>query len=377
MPRTLRIAAVQMDVTPTSTADRLQRAAAIVQNAMAEQPQLVVLPELFNTGYAYTDSNYDLSEDSHGPTVTWMRQQAAAHNVHLVGTLLLREGQHIYNAALLFAPDGRMWRYDKNFPWGWERAYFREGEGITVAETDIGTFGFLICWDSAHPELWQRYGGLVDAMIIPSCPPHFNEMMVHFPDGETIAAHDLGGMMRMSAKPEGHFALRDIHEQTAWLGVPAVHTSGAGMVRTALPMARVSVSMLVQTRPDLQKHLLKASDVQIEGHMGQNTKIIGADGALLAQVGRDVEGFVVGEVVLPDKKPQPVGEQPKMHTPRMTYVASDIISALFLSFEYRRKLRQKWGKHMAPVDFKTRVWTVALVLVFVLGLMMGSKRDDE
>jgi predicted amidohydrolase len=42
-----------------------------------------------------------------------MKAQAAQHNIHLVGTLLLLDETDIYNTALLVAPDGRTWRYEK------------------------------------------------------------------------------------------------------------------------------------------------------------------------------------------------------------------------------------------------------------------------
>src|SRR5215207_2107358 len=113
MARTLKIAAVQMDATPAPIADRLARAADLVAEAAASGAEMVVLPECFNTGYAYIDSNYAASEALEGQTATWMKSQAQQHQIHLVGTLMLRDGNDVYNSALLFAPDGRLWRYDK------------------------------------------------------------------------------------------------------------------------------------------------------------------------------------------------------------------------------------------------------------------------
>jgi predicted amidohydrolase len=171
MSRTLKVAAIQMDAAPAPLRERLDRAADLIAEATSSGAQLVVLPEVFNTGYQYHDQNYALAESIDGETVNWMRLRSAQHGVHLVGTLLLRDEEDIYNSALLVAPDGRMWRYDKHYPFLWERAYFREGRQITIAATDLGKLGMMICWDAAHADLWQRYAGKVDAMVIASCPP--------------------------------------------------------------------------------------------------------------------------------------------------------------------------------------------------------------
>jgi predicted amidohydrolase len=73
MPRTIKTAAIQLDAAPAPTAVRLQRAADQVASAAKEGAQLIVLPEIFNTGYAYTHLNHHLAEPMDGPTVTWLK----------------------------------------------------------------------------------------------------------------------------------------------------------------------------------------------------------------------------------------------------------------------------------------------------------------
>ncbi len=104
-----------------------------------------------------------------------MKQTSASLGVHLAGSLLMRDGKEIYNALMLYAPDGRSWRYDKNYPGGWERAYFRGRRQVTVAETDLGNIGFMLCWDLGHADLWRKYAGKIDLLLACSCPPNMVE----------------------------------------------------------------------------------------------------------------------------------------------------------------------------------------------------------
>ncbi len=328
MSRKLKIAAVQMDAAPAPTVDRLARAADLVAAAVESGAELVVLPELFNTGYAYVDSNYSASEPLDGQTVTWMKAQAQQHKIHLIGTVMLRERNEIYNSALLFAPDGRMWRYDKRYPFNWERAYFREGNQITIADTDLGKFGMMICWDSAHSNLWQQYAGKVDAVLIPSCPPKVNEAELVFADGARIP----------NWISSSHFADQDIQDQAAWLKVPVVHAAGAGKFRSPMPLQFISVMGLLLGRPSKWGYILKANNVQLEAGYGQHTQIINSSGMVVGRVTEQGDGFTLAEVELPEKISSSDASQPKMRTTGIAYFFADVFAPALLRFAYRRGL---------------------------------------
>lgn len=331
MSRKLKIAALQMDATPGPTAERLARATDLVAEAAMSGAELVVLPECYNTGYAYIESNYSAAEPLDGQTVTWMKRQAQQHKIHLVGTLMLCDGDEVYNSALLFAPDGRMWRYDKRYPFNWERAYFREGHQMTVAETDLGQFGMLICWDSAHAKLWAQYAGKVDAVIIPSCPPKLGEAEVVFADGTRV----------QNWVSSSHFADHDLHDQAAWLKVPVVHSSGSGTFRSPMPLPWMSVMGLLLGRPTKWVHLPKAASAQLETDYGQHTQIISATGEVIGRVTERGDGFTLAEVELAEEPPKPDAPQPKMRTAGMAYFFADVFGPALLKLVYRRGLRRK------------------------------------
>jgi hypothetical protein len=372
MSRTIKVAAIQMNANPTPTADRLARADRLVSEAAQAGAQLVVLPELFNTGYAYDDANYRLAEPPGGPTATWMKETTARLNIHLAGSLMLLDQDEVYNALLLFAPDGRMWRYDKIYPWGWERGYFRNGNRITVAETALGDLGMMLCWDTAHPELWRRYAGRVDMMVIASCPPDVSNPTYHFPSGDRVTIDDMG-LLKATLKDAGRLLFGDmINQQTAWLGVPAVNTVGTGHIKTAIPNGRASLLAILPAAPWLAKYLPQANQLQMSCAMVQGCKVVDASGQVLTELTQEQgETFTTAEVALAAEKPSPQKPQPAALLSWPVYFSSDFALSLLSVPVYRKGLRRAWGAGMAPLEAATRNWLVLLGLGVVAGFLVG------
>lgn len=363
MPSTVRVSAVQMDAAPAPVEARLARAADLIAEAASAGAQLVVLPEVFNTGYEYTDQNYRLPETVNGPTLRWMKAQAAEHRVHLAGTFLLLDVEDVYNSAFLVAPDGRTWRYDKQYPFLWERAYFREGHGITVAETDLGKLGMMICWDSAHSELWERYAGKVDALLVMSCPPKLGTAELVLPDGARVGP--------LLAGHEESFPGRDMDEHAGWLGVPVIHTSGAGRFRSPMPLSLLSMGSLAVLHPELMNRLGEAEAAHIEADYYPETKVIDAHGRVLARVTESGDSYTLADVTLSDTPPQPAGDPPPMRTQRAAYFLADIYGASAMVPIYRRGVRRQWGARMAPLDPRTRIWAGVTLSALAAGWALG------
>lgn len=341
MGRKIRVAAIQMDAVPAPTSARLERAAKLISEAVQKQAQVLVLPELFNTGYQYDNQNYELAETLDGQTMTWMRQQASEQQIYLAGTFMLREGDEIYNSAFLIAPNGQTWRYDKKFPWLWERTYFRDGQTTEIAHTELGDFGMLICWDSAHPELWAHYAGQVDALLVMSCPPKMSTPDLVFPDGKRVPQHELGGMYSVIHTDEEHFPGVDMDEQTAWLNVPVVATVGAGKVRLKLPRPYLAMSNFTLFRPDLWLRWRQFKDLYLETGFDKQTKIINAQGQVMSRLEKDGDGVTISEIELADKKAVPQGQQPKMRTHKIIYFLADTFASWVLAGQYRKQARRK------------------------------------
>lgn len=115
---------------------------------------LVVLPELPWGPFLLDRQGADAyAESLEGPTVAALSEVARGRGV-LVSGLLLREGQSLANAQLVFDRDGSLAGiYRKHHLWGPDYGWATPGyEPGAVLETSVGRIGLLICHDVVYPE---------------------------------------------------------------------------------------------------------------------------------------------------------------------------------------------------------------------------------
>lgn len=112
---------------------------------------LVVMPELALTGYLSPLLDADLTrfgEPLDGPTMSALAALARRHQVHLVGPLVLREGGHTFNAAVLLDRAGELRAlYKKRHPWipeRWATAGSERHPVVTIEGTKVT---LAICYD--------------------------------------------------------------------------------------------------------------------------------------------------------------------------------------------------------------------------------------
>jgi len=133
---------------------------------------LMVLPELFNTGYQFI-SRQELEglaeEMPSGKTCQAMMALARARDMFLVFGLAERDGERLYNSAAVVGPDGFMGTYRKTHLFSEEKHYFDPGgTGFRVFDLGPARIGIMICFDWWFPES-ARALALLGAEII--CHP--------------------------------------------------------------------------------------------------------------------------------------------------------------------------------------------------------------
>ncbi|MGW5152442.1 nitrilase family protein [Rhodococcus koreensis] len=128
-----------------------------INEAADSGANLIVLPELCNTGYGFDsrEEAYAHAESvPSGPSTQAWCDIARARNLYIVAGILESEGVTLYNSAVLVGPDGVVGKYRKTHLWEREKLFFTAAsEGFPVFDTKIGRIGMFICYDLWFPEV--------------------------------------------------------------------------------------------------------------------------------------------------------------------------------------------------------------------------------
>jgi predicted amidohydrolase len=125
---------------------------------------LVVLPEMFSTGF--TMDAEALAEDMDGPTIGWMREEAAALGCVIAGSLIVRDLGRCHNRLVWARPDGTLEHYDKRhlFRIADEQRHFAAGNRRVVVELKGWRVCPMVCYDLRFP-VWSRNRDDYDVLL--------------------------------------------------------------------------------------------------------------------------------------------------------------------------------------------------------------------
>jgi predicted amidohydrolase len=123
--------------------------------AIKEPTELVVLPEMFSTGFSMRPKA--LAERMDGPTVAWMQQVAARKKIILTGSLIVEEEGNYYNRLIWMLPNGQYGYYDKRhrFAYAGENEEYTAGHKRLIASVKGWKVLPLVCYDLRFP-VWSR-----------------------------------------------------------------------------------------------------------------------------------------------------------------------------------------------------------------------------
>lgn len=155
----LTVALAQIDVVLGDREANLATVRQIAARAEMAGADLLVLPELWGTGYMLEQA-HELSDALGKGLFEEVAVLAARHHLAIVGSLLERDGAQVYNTATLYDAQGkRLHSYRKTHLIGLmqEDLYLGAGQQAEVFETAWGTSACAICYDLRFPELFRRY----------------------------------------------------------------------------------------------------------------------------------------------------------------------------------------------------------------------------
>jgi predicted amidohydrolase len=159
-------------------AKNLDAVVAVLEQAEAD---LIVLPELFASGYQFVsqDEVMQLAESvTDGPTTRRLIDLAKNRQMHIVAGIPERAGDRYYNSAVVVGPSGFVGCYRKTHLFFEETLFFTPGDtGFQVWDIGPAKIGVMICFDWYYPEA-ARTLALKGAeiichpsnLVLPNCP---------------------------------------------------------------------------------------------------------------------------------------------------------------------------------------------------------------
>lgn len=119
---------------------------------------MLVLPELFLSGYNIADQVTNFSEPANGPNAQKIAALAIQHNIAIIYGFPETEADKIYNSALCIDANGaQIAKHRKlQLPPGYEGDHFTAGDTYTLFKYRGFTISILICYDAEFPETYRH-----------------------------------------------------------------------------------------------------------------------------------------------------------------------------------------------------------------------------
>jgi omega-amidase len=149
-PQDLRVSLVQAaTVWHDATANR--RLYGDLVRPLAGQTDLVVLPETFTSGFS--NEAIGDAETMDGPSVAWLRELASEVGAAVTGSMVIRDGDKVFNRLLFATPDGALAHYDKRhlFRMALEHERYAAGGPRLVVDWRGWRICPQVCYDLRFP----------------------------------------------------------------------------------------------------------------------------------------------------------------------------------------------------------------------------------
>lgn len=163
MSQELKIALIQSSLVWENPEENRQAFSEKIEN-ISSDTDIIILPEMFTTGFTMNPSKIDASEGK--KTVQWMQQIANTKNVAVVGSIVYNAGDENYNRLWFVKPNEAPSFYDKchTFTLAGEDKIYKAGTLKLIVEYKGFKFCPLICYDLRFP-VWARNVENYDVLI--------------------------------------------------------------------------------------------------------------------------------------------------------------------------------------------------------------------
>lgn len=151
----MKVIIVQADLIWENAEANRARLTEIIQRSEAGKDDLVVLPEMFSSGF--TMNSASMAENMDGETISWMKALASSGGYALAGSIIIEENKSYYNRLVIVYDGETMATYDKGhlFRMEKENNFFTSGTDRVTTVYKGFSINLQICYDLRFP-VWSR-----------------------------------------------------------------------------------------------------------------------------------------------------------------------------------------------------------------------------
>lgn len=165
---TIKVSCVQMNITQCSKEENIEKALLMTKDAIASGARIIVLPEVFSTGFCYKGLG-SVAETSPSkrveeyPTIERLLQFSIVHDCVLIGSVIEKRMEEpdlirYHNLGFCIESGDLAGTYRKTHLYGLEKKHFSRGENIAPIRLERHgiTVGLQICFDLRFPEISRK-----------------------------------------------------------------------------------------------------------------------------------------------------------------------------------------------------------------------------
>jgi omega-amidase len=166
----VKVAALQHDIAWEDAATTCARLGPMIAGAAGTGARLVVLSEMFSTGFSMAPER--VAEVPEGRSATFLREQAVRHGVWVCASIPTADPALPLpvNRLHLVDPSGALRTYDKLHPFtfGGERDHYGAGEQTLTVDVEGLRCSFFVCYDLRFADDWWALAGRTDCYVLPA-----------------------------------------------------------------------------------------------------------------------------------------------------------------------------------------------------------------
>jgi len=149
----ITIGSVQFNPLQKNGGENLERAVNYIELLVEKGVDLVLLPEMFNTGYGTDDETLQLATELYEETLETLSAIADYNDVAIIGGMIRKKTDRYFNSTVIVLPYREPIFYDKTHLFRDEKGVFSPGEKfVTFVYLDV-TFGVVMCYEIGFPEI--------------------------------------------------------------------------------------------------------------------------------------------------------------------------------------------------------------------------------